>query len=171
MDFHEHRRKRRGEDLFGLIMVVISVGIFWQAYSIAGFSALSSPGAFPMAAAAMMVAGALTVAYSNLKNAAPRDDAPILPMTVALFTALVIGYAVLLSPLGFLPASFLFLLAGMRLLYPRAGWLRSGIIALGALILIYVIFRLVFQVVLPEGIVPEREILSGFSAGTSEEAQ
>ena len=36
MDFHEHRRKRRGEDLFGLIMVVISVGIFWQAYSIAG---------------------------------------------------------------------------------------------------------------------------------------
>ena len=59
----------------------------------------------------------------------------------------------------------------MRLLYPRGGWLRSGIIALGALILIYVIFRLVFQVVLPEGIVPEREILSGFSSGASEEAQ
>lgn len=171
MDFHEHRRKRRGEDVFGLIMVVISFGIFWQAYSIAGFSALSSPGAFPMAAAAMMVVGALTVAYGNLKNAAPRDDAPILPVTVALFTGLVIVYAVLLSPLGFLPASFLFLFAGMRLLYPRGGWVRSGIIALGALILIYVIFRLVFQVILPEGVVPEREILSGFSSGASEEAQ
>ena len=68
MDFHEHRRKRRGEDLFGLIMVVISVGLFWQAYQIAGFSALSSPGAFPMAAAAMMVVGALTVAYGNLQE-------------------------------------------------------------------------------------------------------
>jgi putative tricarboxylic transport membrane protein len=171
MDFHEHRRKRRGEDLFGLIMVVISVGIFWQAYAIAGFSALSSPGAFPIAAAAMMVAGALTVAYGNLKNTAPRDDAPILPVTVALFTGLVIVYALLLSPLGFLPASFLFLFAGMRLLYPRGGWLRSGIIALGALVAIYVIFRLVFQVILPEGIVPEREILSGFGSGASEEAQ
>ena len=82
-----------------------------------------------------------------------------------------IVYALLLSPLGFLPASFLFLFAGMRLLYPRGGWLRSGIIALGALIVIYVIFRLVFQVILPEGIVPEREILSGFSSGASEEAQ
>jgi hypothetical protein len=171
MDLHEHRRKRRGEDLFGLIMVVISVGVLWQAYSIAGFSALSSPGAFPMAAAAIMVIGSLTVAYGNLKNTAPRDDAPILPVTIALFTALVIVYALLLSPLGFLPASFLFLFAGMRLLYPRGGWLRSGIIALGALILIYVSFRLVFQVVLPEGIVPEREILSGFGSGASEEAQ
>lgn len=173
MDFHEHRRKRRGEDLFGLIMVVISVGIFWQAYAIAGFSALSSPGAFPMAAAATMVVGALIVAYGNLRNIAPREDAQILPLTIALFTALVIAYALLLSPLGFLPASFLFLFAGMRLLYPRGGWLRTGIIALGALVSIYVIFRLVFQVVLPEGVVPEREIISGFRStfGAGENAQ
>jgi putative tricarboxylic transport membrane protein len=171
MDFHESHPKRRGEDLFGLVVLLVSVFLCWQAWQIAGFSALSSPGAFPMAAAAMMVVAALTVAYGNLRNTAPRDDAPILPVTVALFTALVIVYAVLLSPLGFLPASLLFLFAGMRLLYPRGGWLRSGIIAVGALVLIYVIFRLVFQVVLPEGIVPEREILSGFGSGASEEAQ
>jgi len=167
MDFHEHRRKRRGEDLFGLIMVVVSVGIFWQAYAISGFSALSSPGAFPMAAAAAMVIGALVVAYGNLRNTAPRDDAPILPVTIAIFTGLVIAYALLLSPLGFLPASFLFLFAGMRLLYPRGGWLRSGIIAIGSLVAIYVIFRLVFQVILPEGVVPEREILSGIGSAFS----
>jgi putative tricarboxylic transport membrane protein len=171
MDFHEHRRKRRGEDLFGLIMVVVSVGLFWQAYTIAGFSALSSPGAFPLAAAGVMVIGALVVAYGNLRNSAPRDDSTILPLNVALFTGLVIAYALLLSPLGFLPASLVFLFAGMRLLYPRGGWLRSGMIALGALVAIYVIFRLVFQVILPEGIVPEREILSGFGSGASEEAQ
>jgi putative tricarboxylic transport membrane protein len=171
MDFHEHRRKRRGEDLFGLIMVVFSVGLFWQAYAIAGFSALSSPGAFPMAAAAMMVIGSLIVAYGNLKNTASRDDTPILPAQVAIFTGLVLVYAVLLSPLGFLPSSFLFLFAGTRLLYPRAGWLWTGAVSLGALIAIYVIFRLVFQVILPEGIVPEREILSGFSSGASEETQ
>jgi hypothetical protein len=173
MDYHEHRRKRRGEDLFGLIMVVISVGIFWQAYAIAGFSALSSPGAFPMAAAAIMVVGSLVVAYGNLRNAAPRDDTPILPVTVALFTGLVIVYALLLSPLGFLPASFLFLFGGMRLLYPRGGWLWGGVVALGALVVIYIIFRLVFQVVLPEGVVPEREIISriGSAFGPAEDAQ
>lgn len=173
MDFHEHRRKRRGEDLFGLIMIVISVGLFWQAYAIAGFSALSSPGAFPMASAGVMLIGALVVAYGNLRNTAPRDDAPILPVTIAIFTGLVIAYALLLSPLGFLPASFLFLFAGMRLLYPRGGWLRAGVIALGALIVIYIIFRLVFQVVLPEGVVPERELLSGIRSafGSGEAAQ
>ena len=98
MDFHEHHPKRRGEDVFGLIVLAVSVVLLWQAYGISGFSALSSPGAFPMAAAASMV--------------------------------------------------------------------------IASVIVVYVVSRLVFQVVLPEGIVPERDIIAGignlFGAGEAQ---
>ena len=51
----EQRRKRPGEGTFGVIMLLLSIILAWQAYEISGFSALSSPGGFPMAAAALMV--------------------------------------------------------------------------------------------------------------------
>jgi hypothetical protein len=47
-------------------------------------------------------------------------------------------------------------------------------VSVASLIVIYVIFRLLFQVVLPEGIVPEREIMSAIGnmfGGAEEEVQ
>lgn len=156
MDLHTTHEKRLGEDLFGLMFLVFSAGMLWQSYSIAGFSALSSPGAFPMAVSAVMLVASLIVIAGNLRRGRGLDGEPILPSKVALFIGLVAAYAIALGPLGFLPASLLFLFAGMKFLY-RGGWIASAIIAVGSLIVIYVVFRLVFQVVLPEGIVPERE--------------
>ena len=79
-----------------------------------------------------------------------------------------VAYAFAIEPLGFLPSSLIFLFVGMKLLY-RGGWVASAVISIGALIAIYVVFRLVFQVVLPEGIVPEGEWLAAirglFSGG------
>jgi putative tricarboxylic transport membrane protein len=159
MEFHERRLKRPGEDLFGWIFLVLSVGLFWQAWLIAGFSGLSSPGAFPMAAAAVMVVSACIVVLANRHHGHDTSGTPVLPRVIVIFTGLMLGYALLLSPLGFLPASFLFLLLGMKLLYNR-GWPAAVGLSLAALVVVYVIFRLVFQVVLPEGVVPERDILS-----------
>lgn len=174
MDFHESHQKRRGEDLFGLIVLVVGVVLFWQSYLIAGFSALSSPGAFPMATAAVMVISGVIVVIGNLRRRGRLSDEKILPGTVLLFTGLVVAYAVALVPLGFILASFGFLVLGTKLLY-RSGWTRCILLALVSLVLIYVIFRLVFQVVLPEGIVPEREIISAigraFGSGSGEVAQ
>ena len=168
MDFHESHPKRRGEDLFGLIVLVIGVLLFWQAYEIAGFTALSSPGAFPMAAAAVMVVAALIVVIGNARRGGAVSGEPILPGTIALFTLLVIAYALVLLPLGFTLSSLLFLTLGTKLLYGR-GWLYCLALAVIAIIVVYVLFRIVFQVVLPEGIVPEGEIISAiedmFSAG------
>lgn len=163
------RPKRPGEGAFGILMLALGLFLAWQAYRISGFAALSSPGAFPMAAAAAMVIAALVVVVGDLRK--PHEvDGPIAvrvrsfsesitPSVVVVFTGCVIGYSALLDTLGFLPASFLFLLVAIRFLH--GGSLRfSVLVSIAALAAIYVVFRLVFTVVLPEGIVPEREIMA-----------
>ena len=47
----------------------------------------------------------------------------------------------------------------MKLLY-RGGWIAALVISTLSLALIYILFRIVFQVVLPEGIVPEGQWIS-----------
>ena len=161
MDIEETRPRRPGEEVFGLLLLVLAIGLFWQSYEIAGFSALSSPGAFPLAASGTMVIAAVIVVVSNLRaRGRETDRTPILPARVAVFAVLLALYALAIEPLGFLPASLAFLFAGTKLLY-HGGWIASAVISIGALAVIYVLFRIVFQVVLPEGIVPEGEWLAG----------
>ena len=80
---------------------------------IAGFEALSSPGAVPMAPTAIMVvacADAVLVSTARRQPNKTRDAAPaILPMSVVVAIVLIAVYAVLLRPLGFIPTSLLFL--------------------------------------------------------------
>lgn len=166
----EHQRRQRpGETTFNVIMLLLSLILAWQAYEIAGFSSVSSPGAFPIAAAAVMVLAAVIVVLGDLRR--PREaqatlaergqafSAQITPSVVSVFAGFVIGYATVLDLLGFLPASFLFLLAAIHFLH-RGSLAFSFAVALVSLVVIYAIFRLIFQVVLPEGIVPEREIMA-----------
>ena len=148
--------------MFGVIVLLVSLILLWQSYQIAGLSALSSPGAFPLAVSAVMVIAALVVVINNARR--PHQDVVatrtwIVPPVVMVFTALVIGYSLLLDVLGFLPTSLLFLIVAIHFLH-RGSLIVNGLIALVALMVIYVVFRLVFTVVLPEGIVPEREILA-----------
>lgn len=165
----EPRYKRPGEDAFGILVLLISLVLAWQSYEISGFAALSSPGAFPMAASAAMVLGSLIVVIGNIRRnrATPKpagekaraNPAGVAPSVIVVFAAFVAGYAALLDTLGFLPASFLFLFAAIQFLHRRSVAFSVGV-ALLSLALIYALFRLVFTVVLPEGIVPEREILA-----------
>jgi hypothetical protein len=165
----EQRRKRPGETTFNIIMLLLSIILVWQAYEIAGFSSVSSPGAFPMAAAAVMVIAAFIVVIGDLRK--PREprgtlaergqsfSTQITPTAVSVFAGFVIGYATVLDILGFLPASFLFLLAAIHFLHRGSLGFSFGV-SLLSLFVIYAVFRLIFQVVLPEGIVPEREIMA-----------
>lgn len=163
------RRKKPGEGTFGVLLLLLALFLLWQAYGISGLEGLSTPGAFPLAAAAAMVVSALVVVVGDLRR--PSEDQPgergrvfletITPTVIMIFAGFVIGYAALLDRLGFLPASLLFLFAGIQFLHRRSvGY--SFAVALGSLIVIYAVFRLVFQVVLPEGIVPEREVMAWF---------
>ena len=167
------RPKSPGESVFGLLMFLVSLVLFWQSYEISKFEALSSPGAFPMAASAVMAIASLIVVIGDLRKPAlvpgPMGDKArafmdkITPAVVIVFAGFVLGYAALLDTLGFLPASFLFLFAAIQFLH-RGSVLFSFVVTLGSLIAIYAVFRLIFTVVLPEGVVPEREIMAWIEA-------
>lgn len=156
--------RRPGEMIFSLFLVAASLFLLYTAYGISGFDALSGAGALPMASTAIMLICAGLVALQTKRRSALTGETlarDILPVPV-LVTILMIGaYALLLQPLGFLPTSFLFLLVLIRMLSGRS-LLWCGAMSLLCVALIYGIFRLIFSVLMPAGIVPEAEIMAFF---------
>ncbi|GGE43749.1 tripartite tricarboxylate transporter TctB family protein [Actibacterium pelagium] len=156
--------RRPGELIFGVVMLVTSLGLLWSAYGISGFEALSAPGSVPMATTlAMVISAALIVAKTarlplDTSETLSRD---ILPGVVLIFAAALVGYGILLKPFGFLPTSALFLIGAIKLL-ARRGWGWTLTVALSSLIVIWLIFRIVFTVLMPAGIVPEAEFIQFF---------
>lgn len=162
----EPQRRRPGEAAFAVLVAGISLFLFYSAYGISGFEALSAPGAIPMATTMAMVITALIVLVRTLRLPADPEASfirDILPLNVTIVMAMLIGYAVLLKPLGFLPTSALFLIVSIRLLSHRS-WVFSIGIGLFSLIMIYLVFRIVFTVLMPAGIVPEGEMLAWIRA-------
>lgn len=165
----EPDKRRPGELVFAAVMLIASLVLLWNAYGIAGFEALSSPGAIPMATSfVMLVTAAIVVVKTarlplDLTETVARD---ILPPVVLIFAALLIAYGLLLRPLGFLPTSALFLIVAIKLLSKRSwGW--TVLISVSSLIGIWLIFRIVFSVLMPAGIVPEAEFIQFFRNLTS----
>lgn len=165
-DLHEHQRstRRPGEAGFTLLMLVASVLLLWNAYGISGFEALSSPGTIPMATTFVMVIAAAMIALRTVRL--PRISgetfvAQILPPMIILMTLLLVAYAALLKPLGFLPTSALFLIVSIKILW-RRGWRVTLLVSTLTLLGIYIVFRVIFTVLMPAGIVPEGEMLQFF---------
>lgn len=161
---HDKRRRSAGEMAFNAALFIFSLVLMGAAYRIAGFTSLSSPGALPMAVAFTMVVSSGMILLDNFRNT-QRDGTEfirdILPPAVIVMMIFITGYALLLVPLGFLPTSLLFLV--VSILYLRRGGLVFAVgVSLFALILVYIVFRLVFTVLMPSGIVPEAELLAAF---------
>ncbi|MBS0126724.1 tripartite tricarboxylate transporter TctB family protein [Thetidibacter halocola] len=157
----EADKRRPGELAFALFLLGASAILLWNAYGIAGFEALSSPGAIPMATTAVMVVTAAMVALKTLRM--PLDSTEtlrrdILPLTVIVFAVLLVAYGLFLRTLGFLPVSAIFLIVAVKYLGRRSwGWTLG--VSLAALAITWLIFRIVFSVLMPAGIVPEAEMV------------
>jgi hypothetical protein len=153
--------RRPGEAVFAVFFVTLSLVLLWQAYGISGLSKLSGPGTVPTAVTAVMVVSAAAVLWQTIRKPTDRGETvrrDVLPGTVLLMAGLLATYGALLVPLGFLPTSALFLVAAIKLLSGR-GWGFTLAVALGSLLAIYLIFRIVFTVLMPPGIVPEGQML------------
>ena len=158
--------RRPGEGVFALLVCAFSLFLLWKAIEIDGFSSLSSPGALPIGATATMVVASAIIAWKTWQSPKSRTETVsknILPFDVWTGILLITGYALLLVPLGFLPTSFLFLAIMIKLLSGRSVWFATWTSALSVLI-IYLVFRIVFVVLMPEGIVPEGRIISAIAA-------
>lgn len=160
--------RRPGEIAFGVVLLIFSLIMLWQAYAIAGFSSLSSAGAFPMAMASIMAVTAAISLLRSLRLPSPSGGMQlfvkeILPPAVVVFSLLILGYSLLLQPLGFVLASFVFLLVSSWFL--QAGqFKRALLLSVLSIVSVYIVFRLIFQVVLPEGVIPERSIMAAIGA-------
>lgn len=154
--------RRPGELAFTLFLLLASLGLLWSAYGIAGFEALSSPGAVPMATTAIMVVTAIMVLIQTLRRPTGTTQTfgtHILPLSVIVTIALIVAYGWLLRPLGFIPTSVLFLSALVWFL-SRRPVLFCLAVSVGTVALIWLIFRMVFSVLMPPGIFPEARIVA-----------
>ncbi len=77
----------------------------------------------------------------------------VLPVRVVLMAGLLVLYVLAMPTLGFLLDSGLFLLASFCYLWKRPFWL-SLVTSLLSLLVIHLLFRVVFQVILPTGVIP-----------------
>ena len=163
----EQGKRRPGELLFAAVMVAASGYLVWTAWGIEnpfGPNGLSSPRSIPLASTAVIVIAALLVLANTARLPLDRTESirrDILPVTVILFAAFLVLYGILLRPLGFLPTSGLFLVVAIKLL-ARRGWAWTLSISLFSLFVIWLIFRIVFTVLMPSGIVPEAEAIQFF---------
>lgn len=161
----ENPQPRRSFELvFSFFMFGASLFLFYTAYGISGFEALSAPGGVPMMTTGLMTVTSGMVLIQTLRKPAEGNQwalREILPLPVVLMTVLITAYAFMLKPLGFIPTSFLFLVIGIRIL-TRRNWGWTVMVSAFSILLIWVIFRLIFSVLMPAGIVPEAEILAFF---------
>lgn len=160
-------KRRPGETVFAVLLLIASAFLLWSAFGIEnpfGPHELSSPRSIPVAATfAMLISAALIVFKTaklplDLTETVAKD---ILPPVVIIFAVFLIAYGILLRPLGFLPTSALFLIAAIKILAKR-GWVWTLTVSLGSLVVIWLIFRIVFSVLMPAGIVPEAEFIQFF---------
>ncbi len=148
--------RRPGEVAFSLLLAVFSVTAFWQSYAISGFKGLSEPGVFPMLASATMLLSSLVILRDvMLKQAGPETGfepfrRDIVPVRLVVVVGLILAYVIAMPLLGFVVSSAGFLFLAVWYLW-RKGPLMSAALTLASLAAIYVIFRQVFQVVLPQG--------------------
>ncbi|GAB4238362.1 MAG: hypothetical protein Tsb0032_42730 [Kiloniellaceae bacterium] len=172
------RPRRAGELIFALALLAFSLAAFWQAYGISGFSGLSTAGVFPMLASGAMVLSALCILWHTL--AAPRARAEagqtprpevlrffaeVLPWRHVLTVALILAYLLAIPWLGFLVGSGLFLFVAFAYLWRpggKRGLLVSLLLSAFCLGAIYLVFRIVFQVVLPQGSLWRDTLFRGF---------
>jgi putative tricarboxylic transport membrane protein len=141
------------------LLVLLASFSLWAAFGISRFSSISSPGAFPMVCAAAMVITALLSLGGSLRKSAPEQAehsglrqfvTHVMPIRLVLFSAALVGYMLLLETVGFLVASYVYLLVSMRILGSRQLG-ANAVISLVVLAGVFLVFRTAFSVVLPAG--------------------
>ncbi len=154
------RQRLPGERVFAVLMLLLSAFLLWTAVDISGFKSYTSAGSFPMAAAATMLVCALII-VAKTWNAPPTERHAGEPLTMAfgrriappvlLWTTLaVVSYMLLLERVGFIVASYVFLVVTMRLL-GGGRWVLNLVVSALTLAVIYVVFDTAFSVALPTG--------------------
>jgi hypothetical protein len=145
--------RKPGELVFSMVLLMFSIAALYLSSGISGFSSISAPGTLPLLASTILVLSALLITRQTW-SLPPTPDASftsmITPITLINFSLLGLGYVALLTPVGFVLSTLIYLFVSILYLH-RQGWLLAFFVSLNSLATIYVIFRVTFKVLLPEG--------------------
>ena len=146
-----------GEPTFCVLLVIFSLAVLYQAYRISGFSSISSPGAFPLGVAAVLLIAALRVLWElrgkpthgeGWAASAKRFSHEHFPRHIVVFTLLSVAYLAVIQWASFYISTFAFLV--LAIVYLRRGRVLPALMASGISVLaIYLLFTLAFSVYLP----------------------
>ena len=153
--------RRPGELVFALLIVVFSAATSWLSYGISGFTGKTTAGVFPMIASGVMMVSSVVILVSATRlPATPKSSngflAEVLTQRHMIMIGFIIAYVLLMPLIGFVASSAVFLFCSFQFLW-RKNPLLILVLTGATLAIIYVIFRKVFQVVLPQG-----TLLQGF---------
>ncbi|WP_280563674.1 tripartite tricarboxylate transporter TctB family protein [Chromohalobacter sp. 48-RD10] len=154
----DEKQLKAGERAFNVLLLLLSLGVLYEAYQIAGFDLPNSPGAFPILLGLIMIASMIAILWGQRQHPKLGTQGILdetrqflhayLPLAIVVFSAMAIAYLFLLEFLGFIPATAIFLFVSQ--VYLRHGrLLASLIITAVATGVIYALFKLLFQVYLP----------------------
>ena len=156
-----NNKLQKGERIFLWLMVVFSLFWLWQSMLVLLKDVgIATGGAFPVACSSIMLIMSLLSLWEIRKKENGCDkELPLftkiketigwlVPARVAIMMVLVLAYALLLKPIGFILSTFLFLSAGMISLHTKKPW-KSILVSACMVAAIYVIFQLIFKVRLP----------------------
>lgn len=147
-----------GEVAFVCLLLALAAGIAVEAWGIAGFSGISSPGAFPLGISAILLLAGGRILFDTLRRpdsgagnwlaAARQFCTQHFPRSILAFIALAVTYLLSIQWISFYPATFAFLL--LSVLYLRRGRPLAALLASSVSTgLIWLLFSLAFSVYLP----------------------
>ena len=156
ISMNKSKKLRPGEKVFSFILIIFSAILFVESYKISGFSGLTTSGAMPMFASTLMFISSIFIFLETLKKD-PKNKFNLLKVTQYLlpkqlifFVSLVLIYVLAIPYFGFTLSSGTFLIISILNLWNK-GIVWSLGVSVFSIAVIYFLFRIVFQVILPLG--------------------
>ena len=156
ISMNKSKKLRPGEKVFSVILIIFSAILFFESFKISGFSGLTTSGAMPMFASTLMFIASIFIFLETLKKD-PKNKFNLLKVTQYLlpkqlifFVSLVLIYVLAIPYFGFTLSSGTFLIISILNLWDKGFVWSLGVSAL-SIAVIYFLFRIVFQVILPLG--------------------
>ena len=156
ISMNKSKKLRPGEKVFSVILIIFSAILFFESFKISGFSGLTTSGAMPMFASTLMFIASIFIFLETLKKD-PKNKFNLLKVTQYLlpkqlifFVSLVLIYVLAIPYFGFTLSSGTFLIISILNLWNKGFVWSLGVSAL-SIAVIYFLFRIVFQVILPLG--------------------
>lgn len=149
----QSRETTPGELIFACALMGFSLFIGFMAFGISGFASISSPGAIPMLAATTLIFSALWVLRDSIKQRTVATEPfmqKMMPPVVLVFGLATLVYIIAMDAAGFIISSLLYLAFCIYYLHRKEPFV-TALISINSLAIIYIVFRLVFKIILPEG--------------------